>query len=321
MDEAERRPRHHRRFRFDAGRHDRDADAPLEVLVEGRAEDDVGIGIDLVADAVGRLVDLEEGHVEAAGDVDQHPAGAAHGDVVAAADWRSPPRPRRRRGSRPPASPVPIIALPILGHHRADVGEVEIDQAGHDHEVGDPAHAGMQHLVRHVEGVAKCGALVGDAEQVLIGDDDQRVDELLQLLDAGPRPCACGAAPRSGRAWSTTPTVRTPCSRAARAITGAPPVPVPPPIAGGDDTHMGALELLDDLLQRFLGGGRGRPRGATRRPRPWVTALPSWMRRVAERLGERLGLGVADDEFDALEIGADHVVDRIAAGAADADPR
>ncbi len=40
--------------------------------------------------------------------------------------------------------------------------------------------------------------------------------------------------------------------------------------------------------------------------------------------GQLLGVGVGDDELDALKPGLDHVVDRVAAGAADAeddDPR
>ena len=40
--------------------------------------------------------------------------------------------------------------------------------------------------------------------------------------------------------------------------------------------------------------------------------------------GQRLGVGVGDDEIDALQAGLDHVVDGVAAGAADAehgDPR
>ena len=35
--------------------------------------------------------------------------------------------------------------------------------------------------------------------------------------------------------------------------------------------------------------------------------------------GERLRVGIGDDEVDALQAGRDHVVDRIAAGAADAE--
>src|SRR3546814_9052399 len=43
----------------------------------------------------------------------------------------------------------------------------------------------VQHLVGHVEGVGEGGLLVRYPEQVLVRDDDQCVDVLLQLLDAG----------------------------------------------------------------------------------------------------------------------------------------
>ncbi len=46
---------------------------------------------------------------------------------------------------------------------------------------------------------------------------------------------------------------------------------------------------------------------------------PSWMRRSAAAMRQRLRIGVGDDEFDALQVGADHVVDGVAAGAADTD--
>ncbi len=52
--------------------------------------------------------------------------------------------------------------LAHLAHHRADVGEVEIDQAFLDHQVGDAGDAGIEHLVGHREGVGEGGLLVGD---------------------------------------------------------------------------------------------------------------------------------------------------------------
>jgi hypothetical protein len=56
----------------------------------------------------------------------------------------------------------------------------------------------VQHLVGHREGVGEGGLVVGDAEQVLVGNDDQRVDMLLQFLDARSAD-ACGACLRSER--------------------------------------------------------------------------------------------------------------------------
>jgi hypothetical protein len=54
-----------------AGRHHRHADDAVEAFVEGRADYDVGLGIDLLADASGGFVDLVKGEVLAAGDRDQ----------------------------------------------------------------------------------------------------------------------------------------------------------------------------------------------------------------------------------------------------------
>ena len=90
---------------------------PDQGFVEGRAEDDVGFGIDLLADAVGGLVDLEQGHVEAAGDVDQDAAWRPSSTHLRAAGWRSRPRRRRSRGGRLrprrcPSSPCPSRSSP-----------------------------------------------------------------------------------------------------------------------------------------------------------------------------------------------------------------
>ncbi len=186
---------------LDTGRDDRDAHLASELFVKGRAEDDVGVGVDFLADAVGRLIDLEQGHVGAAGDVDQDAAGALHRHVF---EQRVVDR---GLGGVDRATFAFGFAgahhrLAHLAHHGADVGEVEVDEAGHYHQVGDAAHAGMQHVVGHLERVGERGALIGDAEQVLVRDDDQRIDVFLQFLDARfgeAHPVGC---PRSGTAWS-----------------------------------------------------------------------------------------------------------------------
>ena len=67
---------------FDAGCHNRDAHDAFQLFIKGRPKDDDGIAIHLAADPVGSLVDLEQGHVEPAGDIDQHGARALHGDVI-----------------------------------------------------------------------------------------------------------------------------------------------------------------------------------------------------------------------------------------------
>ena len=56
--------------------HDRHAHDTFQGLIKGRADDDIGVWIDFLADVVGGFVQLKQGHVIAARDVDQHPACA-----------------------------------------------------------------------------------------------------------------------------------------------------------------------------------------------------------------------------------------------------
>ena len=65
-------------------------------------------------------------------------------------------------------------------HDRAHVGEVEVDQAGDRDQVGDALDALAQHVVGLAEGVEHRGAPLDDREQLLVGDHDQRVDDLAQ---------------------------------------------------------------------------------------------------------------------------------------------
>ncbi len=125
-------------------------------------------------------------------------------------------------------------------------------------------------------------------------------------------------APSNWKGLVTTPTVRMPASRAARAITGPAPVPVPPPMPAVMNTMLAAAERLHDLHEGFLGGdatdvrARSRAQASGHADAELDTAL-------AERLLHRLRVGVGNDEIAAHQVGPDHVVDRIAAGAADAD--
>src|ERR1043165_6281017 len=81
--------------------------------------------------------------------------------------------------------------------------------------------------------------------------------------------------------------------------------------------------MIADLVDHFLGGGSSdvRLRAGAEALRHLGAHLHDALRL---RHRERLRVGIGDDEVDALQSGGDHVVDRIAAGAADAehgDPR
>ncbi|VUD72646.1 hypothetical protein MET9862_03246 [Methylobacterium symbioticum] len=149
--------------RLDAGGDHRDADDAVEALVEGGAQDDVGVLIDLFTDAGRGLVEFVEGQVRSAGDRDQQAARTLHRDIVE----------ERIRYGRLGRAVGALLAgglasshhrLAHAAHDRAHVGEIEVDQALLHHQVGDAGDARVEHLIGHREGVGEGGLLVGDPE-------------------------------------------------------------------------------------------------------------------------------------------------------------
>jgi hypothetical protein len=70
---------------------------------------------------------------------------------------------------------------------------------------------------------------------------------------------------------------------------------------GGDEAHMRAGEQIDDLLDRFFGGGRT-DRGQGARAQPFGHFQPHLDLGLGPGLGQRLRIGVGDDEIDAFEL-------------------
>ena len=82
------------------------------------------------------------------------------------------------------------MALPISLITVRMSREIEVDQARHDHQVGNAANPGIQHIVGHFEGVGEGCLFIRDPKQVLVRNNDQRIDEILKILD----PFFCKAA-------------------------------------------------------------------------------------------------------------------------------
>ncbi len=221
-----------------------------------------------------------------------------------------------------------ILALGFAGahhrlahhrHHRADVGIVEVDEARDHHEVGNAAHAHVEHVVGHLEGFLPARALVGHLEEVLVRNHDQRIDELLQLVDpvfSGAQAAAAlegeglgHHADREDAALARHPRDDRCCTRAGAAAH-----------ARGDEHHVRAVEMPGEVFRRFLGRGL-----ADFRPSARAVALGDMRPELDAAFGARehqlLRVGIGDDEFHARQIKGDHVVDRIGAAAADADHR
>ena len=69
---------------------------------------------------------------------------------------------------------------PRVLHHRAHVGEVDVDQPRLHHDVRDAGDPLAEDLVRHPEGLLEREALRDDFEQLVVRDDDQDVDVVLR---------------------------------------------------------------------------------------------------------------------------------------------
>ena len=87
--------------------------------------------------------------------------------------------------------------------------------------------------------------------------------------------------------------------------------------AGGDEHHVRAAEVVADFLERFFGRGAS-DFGFRAGAEPFGDLQAHLDDALGARRGERLRVGVGDDEVDADEARDDHVVDGVAAGAADA---
>ncbi len=116
----------------------------------------------------------------------------------------------------------------------------------------------------------------------------------------------------------TTPTVSTPLLRAASAITGAAPVPVPPPMPAAMKHMFTPSSRSSISLRGFFRCGL-----ADFRTRSCAQTAgnfrPELNPRLCGGIVERLSIGVRDDEFDTFDPVFDHVADCVSARAADTD--
>ena len=265
---------------------------------------------------VGGFVDFEQLHVVAADDRDDDALGTLHRDAI-----------EQRIGDGLFGGferAVGALALAgahhrlaHLGHHRADVGKIEIDQARHHHQIGDRADALLQHFVGKLEGLFEGGIRLGDEEQILVGNDDQRIDVALQLLDARLGAAHAARAFEQERLGHHAHGEHALLARDLgddRGGTGA----GAPAHARRDEAHVHAIERALDQGDGFLGGGAANLGAGAR-----AKALRDIGAQLDAMLGdgdiERLRVGVGDDEINTLDFGGNHVGDGVSAGPAHTD--
>ncbi len=300
----------------DAGRNHGNTDDAFEAFVEGCAKDDVGFRVNFFTNTGRSFIDLEQGHVAATGDRDQKALRTAHGGFV-----------EQRIGDCGLGSSHRTAftgsfarahhGLAHFAHDRADVSEVEVNQAFLDHQVGDAGNTRIEHLISHRKSVGKSGLVVGDAEQVLVRNDDERIDILLQFFNAQIGSFHAAGAFKVERLGHNADGedaafAGSACHdrRSARAGAAA--------HACGHKAHMRTVQVIDDFVDAFFRGSTTnfRLRTGAEAFRHGSAKLDD---AVGLRHGQSLRVGVGHNEIHAAQAGIDHVVDRIAAAAADTE--
>ena len=175
----------------------------------------------------------------------------------------------------------------------------------------------MKYRVGHVEGVGERRALVGKPEQVLVRDHDQRINKTLHLGDSGlglrhaalPFEIEWLGDDANGQDAALA---RRSGDHRCRASAGA------TTHAGSYEDHVAVGKLAHHRFNALLGGGAADIRlgSGTKSLRNCAAKLDF---PAGQRMGKRLPIGVRDKEIDSIEVGVDHVVDGIAASAANTD--
>ena len=173
-----------------AGRDHRQADLIAHGWVNDRAEDEINIRVGGFLDNGRCLVDLEQCQTFTAGHIEQDAVSTIDGDIQqftgdshlgcfgGAFLTGSMPN-RHERGA-------------AFGHDGADVREIQVDQAGYGNKFRNTLYTLAQNIIRNAESVFKGSALVNDLQQAVIGNDDERVGDLFEVLDAGFSGLTCG---------------------------------------------------------------------------------------------------------------------------------
>jgi hypothetical protein len=203
-------------------------------------------------------------------------------------------------------------------HDRADVGEVEVDQARDRDEVGDPLDALAQDVVRLAERVHDRGASLDHPEEPLVRDHDERVDDLAQTRDALVGLLHPLGALEGERLRDDADRERADLVLGDLGDHGGGAGAGAAALAGGDEDHVGALERLLDVVT-----GLGRGGEADIRVRAGAEALrrvvPDVQLDVGVDHAERLVVRVRRDELHAPQAGVDHPAHGVGSAAADTD--
>ena len=268
-----------------------------------------------LGDQIAGLFDHIEGHVGRAGDVDDDAGSAVdRGFKQRAGDGLLG---GFRRAVRAAAAADTHMGAARVLHDALDVGEVEVDIAGHLDGVGNALDALPQHFVRFAERVAHGEGFVAEQFQSFVGNDDQRVDMLDQLADTVFGLLHPFSAFKFERLCHNTDGQRAEFAgdfRHNRRSAGAGAAAH----TGGDKDHIGGAQGFGDDVAAFFRGFFADNRIAAGAHHAGdLFADQDLMGRFG--VFQNLAVRVDGKKFHAEHTGIDHRVNRVSAAAADAD--
>ena len=177
------------------------------------------------------------------------------------------------------------------------------------------ATPGIKHLIGQGKGIGECGLLVGHPEQVLVWDDEQGVHDAHQFRDAGFGKTHAALALEVEWLGDYTDGENAKLTRGL-GDNGRCPGTGTAAHTGSNEHHVCAGQIITDLIDCFFrcSASHFGLRASTKASGHLGTHLDDTL---GHRHGECLCVGIGDDEVDALQPSRDHVVDGVAAGAAD----
>jgi len=212
-----------------------------------------------------------------------------------------------------PPNPSPHQGQAHFRHDGLDVGEIDVDVARMNDEIGNTLHRVQEYVIDPPKTLKKGRASVGQAEQPVVGDGNEGIDHPLEGLEAFfgvAQPDLAFNQERLGDDRYGE------CSQflADLGRDGGTTGPRTAPQACGNEHHIAAVNRFPDLLQVFLGRLGAGFRVATR---------PQTLGEIHSQLNlhwrqtsfQSLEIGIGRDELDAVEPRADHVIDGITAPA------
>ncbi len=174
----------------------------------------------------------------------------------------------------------------------------------------------IKHVIRKRKGFGKCRFLIRQTEQVLVWNDDQRVDNFLQRLDTIVSLAHALAALKLERLGHNTDSQNTKFTCRLRDDRRSTSTRAAAHTCS-NKTHVRACEVVNNLFNTFF-GRRSTNRGARTRTKTLSNLNAQLDAAFRHGLLQRLSVGVCDNKVDPIKLFLDHVIDRVSACPANA---